>query len=431
MTIEHLDPTDPIPWLRRIFNAAVEAVQPTCCCPPYLPSPPVGRTVVVGAGKAAASMARAVESHWPDPISGLVVTRYGHNVPCQRIETVEAAHPVPDRLSTQAARRMLETVSRLERTDLVLALISGGGSALLSLPAPGVTLSDKQQLSHALLNSGAAIDEINTVRSQLSAIKGGQLAVAASPARVVTLVISDVPDNNPAWVASGPTVPNHTSPADALAVLNRYGITTPTHVRTILENRHAGTRKQPSPDNTITVIATAADALDVASKTARSAEVDVQMLGDALVGEARELGRKHGCLALELQKTSRGRPLLLLSGGETTVTVDHPGRGGRNTEYLLALALAIDGTRGIHALAADTDGIDGSQDNAGAVLSPNTLTRAQAAGIDAATCLAHHNSYDFFQSVGDLLITGPTRTNVNDFRAILIQPPASTPPINA
>lgn len=425
MTNCNLDPAAPLPWLRHLFDSAVEAVQPATCLPPHLPDPPDGRTLVVGAGKAAASMAQALETHWPTPLSGLAVTRYAHAVPCQQIEVLEAAHPVPDQLGVQAAQRMLEEASRLDREDLMIALISGGGSSLLALPAPGITLADKQALSKALLHSGAPIKQINIVRTHLSAVKGGRLAAAAAPARVCTLIISDVPDNDPAWVASGPTVANQTSAADALEILQRHAIDIPERVRALLERPQAAamqTQDAPAAGSETVVIATATDALQAARRAAETAQVEVRMLGDDLEGEARALGREHARLARDVRQVGLQRPVLLLSGGETSVTVARRGRGGRNTEYLLGMALELDAAAGIHALAADTDGIDGSEDNAGAVVHPDTLRRAQAAGISAADCLAANDAYGFFASLGDLVVTGPTRTNVNDFRAILIQP---------
>lgn len=425
MTNRNLNPAAPLPWLRQLFDTAVRAVQPAHCLARRLPVRPDGRTLVVGAGKAAASMAQALETHWQGPLSGLVVTRYAHAAECRHIEVLEAAHPVPDRLGVQAAQRMLDEASKLDRRDLMIALISGGGSSLLALPAPGITLADKQALSRALLHSGAPIKQINIVRSHLSAIKGGRLAVAAAPARVATLVISDVPDNDPAWVASGPTVVNHTSAADALEILERHAIDIPERVRMLLEQPQAANmpaHDTQAVDNSVTVIATATDALEAARRAAAAEEVDVRMLGDDIEGEARAVGREHGRLARTLREEGIERPLLLLSGGETSVTVDCQGHGGRNTEYLLGMALELGAAPGIHALAADTDGIDGSEDNAGAVLHPDSLRRAEAAGINAQSCLARHNAYGFFAGLGDLLVTGPTRTNVNDFRAILIQP---------
>lgn len=374
-------------------------------------------------------MARAVEAHWEGaPLSGLVVTRHGHGEPCRRINVLEASHPVPDRLGVEAAEQMLTAVRGLREDDLVLALISGGGSALMSLPAAGVTLADKQAVVRALLHSGAPIDAINTVRRHLSAIKGGRLALAAAPARVATFLISDVPSNDPALVASGPTIPDCSSRADALRILEQYHIETPDSVSTLLSTRNPDPVR---PDdvrlarNTVATIANAAGALDAARAAAVRSGVDVHVLGDAIEGEAREVGRLHALQAYELRKSGLRRPLLLLSGGETSVTVrggGRGGRGGRNVEYLLGLALALDGLEGVYALAADTDGIDGSEDNAGAVLRPDTLARARDAGMDAAARLKDNDAYGFFEALDDLLVTGPTRTNVNDFRAILIQP---------
>jgi len=419
----------PRPLLRRLAEAAIDAVAPTRCVPDHLPTPPRGRTVVLGAGKAAAAMAQIVERHWPAtaPLSGLVVTRYGHAAACSRIEVVEAAHPVPDAAGLEAARCTLDLVRGLTADDLVLALISGGGSALLALPADGLTLGDKQQVSRALLRCGATIQEINTVRRHLSAIKGGRLAVACAPARVVTLAISDVPGDDPAVIASGPTVADPTTCAEALGVLEKYRIAAP---RAVLAHLHAARDETPKPGDprlagaTVHVIATARDALEAAAVAARAAGIEPLLLGDALEGEASVLAREHAVLA---RRIARGEgpiaaPCVLLSGGETTVTVRGNGRGGRNTEYLLALACALEGHPCIHAQAIDTDGIDGTEDVAGAVVGPDTLTRAQGLGLDAPALLADNDSHTLFAALGDLIVTGPTRTNVNDFRAILIAP---------
>ncbi|MBS3917117.1 MAG: glycerate kinase [Sulfuritalea sp.] len=418
--------TDPRAFLEGLFAAAVRAAAPAACVPRHLPSAPKGRTLVVGAGKAAAAMARAVEDHWPGELSGLVVTRYGHGMPCRRIEVVEAAHPVPDEAGRNAAARMLAVVRELTSDDLVLVLISGGGSALLALPWEGVTLADKQQINRALLKSGAGIDEMNCVRKHLSAIKGGRLAVAAYPARVVTLVISDVPGDDPAVVASGPTVADPTTCEDALAILEKYRIDPPHNVKAVLES---GVSETPKPGDIrfahcqTHVIATAHGSLAAAAETARAAGVAPLILGDAIEGEAREVAKVLAGIARSCVR--QGEPLrppcVLLSGGETTVTVKGQGRGGRNAEFLLALAVALDGAAGVHALAGDTDGIDGTEDNAGAILTPDTLARARAAGIDAQARLADNDGYGFFSALGDLVVTGPTRTNVNDFRAILIE----------
>lgn len=416
--------------LRAMFDAAVASADPRHILPRHLPPRPRGRVVVVGAGKSAASMAAVVEDTWPEvPLSGIVVTRYGHAVPTRRITVVEASHPVPDAAGEQAARRILEAVRGLSRNDLVLALISGGGSALLSLPAPGMTLADKQAVNRALLRSGATIGEMNTVRKHLSAIKGGRLAAAAAPARVVTLAISDVPGDDPAVIASGPTVPDPTSFAEAHAILAHYGITPPPGVAAHLAMAHDETPKPGSlPHAEFHLIATPAMALKAAAEQARMLGLSPLILGDALEGESRVLGTVLGGIARSVR--AHGQPLappaVLLSGGETTVTIaaDAPpeGRGGRNTECLLGLALALGGDAGIWALAGDTDGIDGTDDAAGALVTPTTLARARAVGLDARALLARHDSYRLFAALHDLVETGPTLTNVNDIRAVLITP---------
>ncbi len=412
-------------FLKGLFEAAVAAADPAACVPRHLPPPTRGRTVVIGAGKAAAAMAHAVEQHWTGELSGLVVTRYGHAMPCRRIEVVEAAHPVPDEAGRAAAARMLAAVQGLTSDDRVLVLVSGGGSALLALPHEGITLADKQAVNRALLKSGAGIGEMNCVRKHLSAIKGGRLAAAAYPARVLTLVISDVPGDDPAVVASGPTVPDPTTCADALAVLEKYRIAVPPAVEALLRS---GISETPKPDDLrfahceTRVIATAQASLAAAAAAARAAGVEPLILGDALEGEAREVAKALAGMAKSCARHGAPArpPCVLLSGGETTVTVKGRGRGGRNAEFLLALALALDGAAGIHALAGDTDGIDGTEDNAGAVLTDDTLARARAAGIDAKARLADNDGYGFFAALNDLVVSGPTRTNVNDFRAILI-----------
>jgi hydroxypyruvate reductase len=419
-------PRAPASFLKTLFEAAVAAADPAACVPRHLPAPPPGRTLVVGAGKAAAAMARAVEDHWPGELSGLVVTRYGHGAPCQRIEVVEAAHPVPDEAGRAAAARMLAAVQGLTSDDLVLVLISGGGSALLALPFEGISLADKQQVNRALLKSGAGIGEMNCVRKHLSAIKGGRLAAAAYPARVRTLVISDVPGDDPAVVASGPTVADPTTCEDALAILEKYRIAIPPTVEAVLR---AGVSETPKPGDLrlahceTRVIATAQGSLAAAAEAARAAGVTPLILGDAIEGEAREVAKVMAGLAKSCARhgVPARPPCVLLSGGETTVTVKGQGRGGRNAECLLALAVALDGAAGIHALAGDTDGIDGTEDNAGALLTDDTLARARAAGLDAKARLADNDGYGFFAALGDLVVTGPTRTNVNDFRAILIE----------
>lgn len=403
--------------LRALFDDAVAAASPGRCVPPHLPGPVAGLTVVVGAGKAAASMARAVEEHWPWPLSGLVVTRYGHGVPCRFIEVVEAAHPVPDAAGRKAAQRILEMVSGLSDADRVLCLISGGGSALLSLPAPGLTLEDKQVVGARLLASGATISEINCVRKHLSAVKGGRLAAAAYPAPVTTLAISDVPGDDPAVIASGPTVADPTTLSDARAVLEKYAIDPPGSVSAHLngdgETPKPGDKRLAMAD--FDLVATPARSLEAAAARARNAGYEPVMLGDAIEGEAREVARDHARRALQ-----RPGPAVLISGGETTVTHDGGGRGGRNAEYLLSLALALDGAPGVWAIACDTDGIDGSEDNAGGLIRPDTLARAARLGLDPAAMLDDHDSYGFFEALGDLVVTGPTLTNVNDFRAIMI-----------
>jgi glycerate 2-kinase len=417
---------DPRAFLQALFGAALDAVRADACVPPHLPAPPAhGRTLVIGAGKAAAAMARSVERHWQGPLSGLVVTRYGHGEPCGQIEVVEAAHPVPDAAGQAAAERMLAMAGALGPDDLVLCLISGGGSALLALPAPGITLADKQAINRALLRSGATIAEINCVRKHLSAIKGGRLALACAPARVVTLLISDVPGDDPGTIASGPTLADPTSCADAQAVLRKYAITVPDNVCAHLDSGAGETPKPGTPGlerNSVHVVATAQDALEAVAAHARAAGVTPYILSDAIEGEARDVALVHAAMARQVARRGQpfARPCVMLSGGETTVTVRGQGRGGRNAEFLLALALALDGAAGVHALACDTDGIDGSEDNAGAVCGPDTLARAAALGVDARARLADNDGYGFFSALGDLVVTGPTRTNVNDFRALLI-----------
>jgi glycerate 2-kinase len=412
--------------LRDMFDAAVAAASPALCVPRHLPKPPKGRTVVVGAGKAAAAMAAAVEASWSGPIEGLVVTRYGHSVPCRHIEVIEAAHPVPDAAGREAARRILEKVGGLGPDDLVLCLLSGGGSALLSLPAPGVTLADKQAINRVLLRSGAPIDEMNCVRKHLSAIKGGRLAVAAAPATVVSLMISDVPGDDPSVIASGPTVPDATTSADAIAILQSYRIENLQAMIAHLQGPAAETPKPGDPrfrNVTNLVVATPQDALEASARVAQAAGFQPLILGNAIEGEARDVGLVHAGIAKQVAGFGQpiAPPCALISGGETTVTVRGNGRGGRNAEFLLSLALALDGRAGIAAIAADTDGIDGSEDNAGAVLLPDTLDRAARAGLNPKAQLANNDAYPVFAQLGDLVVTGPTRTNVNDFRAILVK----------
>ncbi len=417
---------DPRAFLRGLFDAAIAAAAPAETLARFLPPPPKGRTIVVGAGKAAASMAAALEAAWSGPLEGLVVTRYGHRAPTRAIEVVEAAHPTPDAAGAAAAARILERVDGLGADDLVLCLISGGGSALLALPAPGLTLADKQAINRALLKSGAGIVEMNCVRKHLSAIKGGRLAAAAAPARVVGLIISDVPGDDPATIASGPTAPDPTTTADALAILRRYAIDAPASVLARLESAAAETPKPGDPRfaNVSNVIVAAPRlSLAAAAAAARSAGVTPLDLGDAIEGEAREVGKAFAGIALSAARRgepARG-PCVLISGGETTVTVKGKGRGGRNSEFLLGLAIGLDGAPRIWALAGDTDGIDGSEGNAGAIVAPDTLERAAALGLNPRARLDDNDAYSFFEALGDLVVTGPTLTNVNDFRAILIE----------
>ena len=417
--------------LRAIFDAAVAAADPLKMLAAHLPAKPIGRCIVVGAGKSAAVMAAALEAAWPDvALSGAVVTRYGHAVATQRIEVIEASHPVPDANSERGARRLLELVQGLGPDDLVLALISGGGSALLALPAPGLTLADKQAVNRALLASGATITEMNAVRKHLSAIKGGRLAACAAPARVVTLAISDVPGDDPAVIASGPTVADATSFADARAVVARFALRLPPQVTARLARDDDETPKPGSLARTaFRLIATPAMALRRAAETARGLGLTPLILGDALEGESRELGTVMAGIARSVRDHAQPlpAPAVLLSGGETTVTLatgpegaHQAGRGGRNTEFLLGLAIGLAGAPGIWAAAGDTDGIDGTEDAAGAIVTPDTLARAAAAGLSARGHLAAHDSYSLFAALDDLIRTGPTLTNVNDIRAILI-----------
>lgn len=411
--------------LRMMFDAAIAAADPARCLPSHLPQACEGKLVVVGAGKASAAMAQALEHHWPGALEGLVATRYGHGVPCERIEIVEAAHPVPDAAGATAAARILERVEALGAGDKVVALISGGGSALLAAPAAGVGLAEKREITSALLKSGASISEMNCVRKHLSAVKGGRLAAAAWPAPVLTLAISDVPGDDPAVIASGPTVADPSTCAEALAVLDRYRIDIAPGLRACLESGELETPKPGDPHlagSTFRLVASPWQMLQAAAEVARAAGVTPLILGDAIEGEAREVAKVMAGMAISC--AAHGVPVrppcVLLSGGETTVTLHGGGRGGRNTEFLLALSLALGGVPGIHALAADTDGIDGSEDNAGGFVTPDTLARACAVGINARQRLDDNDAWGFFAALGDLLVTGPTRTNVNDFRAILI-----------
>jgi glycerate 2-kinase len=409
-----------------MFDAAIASAQPAVCVPRHLPPVPRGKVIVIGAGKASAAMAQAVEKNWSGILSGLVVTRYGYAVPCTQIEIVEAAHPVPDGAGMRAAQLMLELVGQLSADDLVLCLISGGGSALLPLPAKGLTLDMKQQVSRALLASGATISEMNCVRRHLSAIKGGRLGAACYPAQVLTLLISDVPGDRPADIASGPTVADPTTSEDALSILRRYGIELPQAVLELLESGRGESVKPGDPRlaraRSVT-IATPQMALEAAAAVAREAGIAVHILSDALEGEAKDVGKV--CAGIAHQVAERNQPFaapcILLSGGETTVTVRGSGRGGRNVEYLLSLGIALEGHRRIHALAGDTDGVDGQEEIAGAYLSPDSLERARALGLKPTDMLSNNDAHSFFSALDDSVITGPTLTNVNDFRAILIE----------
>ena len=415
----------PSELLRRMFEAAVDAAQPARCVPPHLPPAPAGRLLVIGAGKASAAMAKAVEDHWPGPLSGLVVTRYGYAVPCQRIEIVEAAHPVPDAAGLTASRRIRDLAHGLTADDLVLCLISGGGSSLLVLPLAGLSLDDKQAVNRALLTSGASIDQMNCVRRHLSGIKGGRLGAACAPAKVVTLLISDVPGDDPINIASGPTVADPTTCADALAIVHRYGIALPPAAHDILESGRGETVK-PGDERLasaeVRIVAAPQMALEAAAAVASEAGLPAHILGDSIEGEARDVGKVLAGLALQVAR--RGQPFsppcVLLSGGETTVTVRGQGRGGRNVEFLLSFGIAVDGHPAIHAIACDTDGVDGLEEIAGAYVGPDSLARAWRQGIRPKDRLAANDGHGFFEALGDAVITGPTLTNVNDFRAILV-----------
>ena len=421
-----MDPAaDPKRFLRALFDAAVAAADPMRTIAAHLPPPPRGRTLVIGAGKASAEMARALEAHWPEPLSGLVVTRYGHGAPTRGIEIVEASHPVPDQAGADAAVRMMALVAGLAADDLVIALISGGGSALLPMPFAGLTLADKQAVNRALLASGATITEMNCVRRHLSAIKGGRLAVACAPARLVTLAISDVPGDAPGDIASGPTVADPTTCADALATVARYGIAVPDVVRAVLESGAGETPKPGDPRLPVSafhLIAAPQASLEAAAALAREHGIAAHILGDSLEGEARDVGVVMAGIARQVARRGQpfARPCVLLSGGETTVTVRGGGRGGRNVEFLLSLAVALQGEAGVYALAGDTDGVDGADEVAGAVATPDTLARAFALGMKPVESLVANDGHGFFGALGDAVITGPTLTNVNDFRAILI-----------
>jgi glycerate 2-kinase len=417
--------------LEESFRAAVAAADPLRILGPHLPKPPRGRTFVAAAGKAAASMALAVENHWSpaSPLDGIAITRYGHGVPTKRIRVVQAGHPVPDEAGEAAAGEILEKTRELKEEDLLLALVSGGGSSLLSLPAEGISMGDLKGVTAELLKSGAAIQEINTVRKHLSAIAGGRLA-AACKARVLALIISDVTGDDPTHIASGPCAPDPTTCRDALQVLKKFGISAPAAIRTRLEKC---TDETPKPGDQAfarvenRVIATAHGSLEAAAQIFKSRQIEPVVLGDTITGEASEVAKVMAALAREIRRYDKPfrRPVALISGGECTVTIREdrshaPGRGGRCAEFLLSLAIELDGMEQVWALAADTDGIDGSADNAGAVMGPDSLAKARAKGLDAKLMLSRHDSYGFFSGLGDLLVTGPTRTNVNDYRAIVV-----------
>jgi glycerate 2-kinase len=417
--------TEPTILLRAMFDAAVAAAQSSHCLPPHLPEPPKGRTIVIGAGKASAEMARVLEQHWSGPLEGLVVTRYGYAVPCTRIDIMESSHPVPDAASVMAAQRILAQVSGLTADDLVICLISGGGSSLMVLPGEGVTLADKQAINRALLASGATIGEMNCVRRHLSSIKGGRLAAACHPARVVTLLISDVPGDDPADIASGPTSADRTTCADALAILKRYQIAMPDGVRALLESG-GGESVKPGDarlaGSETRMIATPMMALEAAATVARDAGVPVHILGDSIEGEARDVGIVMAGIARHVARHGQpfAAPCILLSGGETTVTVRGNGKGGRNVEFLLSLAVALNSQPGTYAIACDTDGVDGQEEIAGALITPDTLARAWDLGIKPRESLSNNDGHGFFGALGDAVVSGPTLTNVNDFRAVYI-----------
>ncbi|MER8439322.1 glycerate kinase [Mesorhizobium sp. M1312] len=417
---------DPKPFFISIFNAAVAAADPQRTIRDYLPATPKGRTIVIGAGKGSAQMAAAFEKVWDGPIEGLVVTRYGYGAICQRVEIIEAAHPVPDAAGLEASRRLLEKVQGLTADDLVVALISGGGSALMPSPAEGLTLADEIAVNEALLASGAPIAAMNTIRKHVSTIKGGRLAAAAYPAKVVSLVVSDIPGDNPALVASGPTVPDSGSREDALASITAYDIKLPASVMAYINSPAADAPRADDPRfsrNEVHLIASAGVSLEAAAAEARRQGIEAVILSDSIEGEAREVGGVHAAIAREVATRNRPfpKPVLILSGGETTVTVRTKGKGGRNSEFLLAFAIGISGIDGIHALAADIDGIDGSEDNAGAFADGSTVSRMRAMGVDGKAMLAGNNAWTAFDAIGDLFVPGPTGTNVNDLRAILIR----------
>ena len=406
---------EPVRFLEKLFEIGIGASQPKVCLPPYLPNQPKGRSIIIGAGKASAAMAEVVEHHWSAPIQGLVITRYGFRKPCKYVEVLEASHPIPDQAGLLAAKRMMGYLQNLNNDDLVLSLISGGGSALLTLPAGDIKLADKQAVNEMLLKCGAPISEINTVRKHLSAVKGGRLGQSCMPARLHTLIISDVPGDDPSLVASGPTIPDTSNVSDALAILEKYDLRIPSSVLEHLKGK-VEEKEVVSFFGTHSIIASSKTSLEAAKSHARNHGIEVTVLGDAIEGESRIVGQNVAQLVLRENKKQH----VYLSGGETTVTVNGRGRGGPNTEFLLGLALELDGAKNVYALACDTDGIDGSEDNAGAIVKPDTLHRAHRSGFDAKTYLENNDVYTFFEGLGDLVITGPTYTNVNDFRAILV-----------
>lgn len=416
---------DPKALLRQLADAAIRAADPNVRVPPILPTAPK-KAVVLGAGKASAAMARAIETAWPGTeLSGLVVTRYGYEVVCDHVEIVLAAHPVPDQAGREAAGRILEMAERATEDDLVIALMSGGGSALLTAPAEGITFEEKQEVNRQLLRCGADIGEMNTLRKHISAIKGGRLAAAAHPARVLSILISDVPGDDPAVIGSGPTVPDPTTFADALAVVEKYALELP---ESVIRHLNEAASETPKPGDTLfdgneVIFAAKPDkSIEAAAEVARQAGYGVVDLGDRVEGEARDVGREHARLALACKAGGgpQAAPCVILSGGETTVTMTGNGRGGRNTEYLLGVAEALDSAEGIYAVACDTDGVDGSEDNAGAFVDPTTVARALATGLSVTDALKNNDAYTLFYNTGDLLVTGPTYTNVNDFRAVVI-----------
>jgi glycerate 2-kinase len=408
---------EPRQFLRSLFDTAVAAATPENCMRAWVPAKPAGRVIIVGAGKAAASMAKELEDQWSGPLEGSVIVPYGHGADCRWIEVIEASHPVPDAAGVAAAAKILRSVTKLTAGDTVVCLISGGGSSLLCLPAAGVSLKEKQGITAQLLNAGAAINEINCVRKKLSAIKGGKLAAACAPATVLTLIISDVPGDDVSMVASGPTVADRSAPAEALEILDRYGVTASDSTRSVIKDSHPVL----ITGGDVRILATSDDAMLAAAAVAVEHDVTPYSLGD-LTGDARLLGAEHAELAVQIVagKGPVETPCVILSGGETTVEVRGDGRGGRNGEYALSMAIALNGHPRIHAIACDTDGIDGGGDNAGSFVAPDTLARASAAGIDAEELIDRNDSYGFFTTTLDLVVTGPTRTNVNDFRAIFI-----------